>query len=252
MKRHLLIPDPQVSRGKNIKHIDWAARAIVEYRPDVIVVIGDFWDMPSLSSHAAPGSKEMQQQNYRADVDAGNEAFARLCKPMQKVMAREKGQKKWKPRCVFTFGNHEHRITRAISQDPRLDGAFSLDHLDTQHFERRAFLKIVEIDGIAYSHYFAQPFSGKPISGTIVSRLNNIGKSFTQGHQQGFLYASKQYPDHVKHGLVAGRFYQHSEGYRPPDVQNSEWSGIVVKNEVSRGTYDLMPLSMSYLRRKFS
>jgi hypothetical protein len=56
----------------------------------------------------------------------------------------------------------------------------------------------------------------------------------------------------VKHGLVAGRFYQHSEGYRSAAVQNSEWSGIVVKNEVNRGTYDLMPLSMSYLHRKFS
>jgi hypothetical protein len=113
------------------------------------------------------------------------------------------------------------------------------------------------VEGYAHHncHYFPNPFSGKPIGGTIVSRLNNIGSSFTQGHQQGFLYASKQYPDHVKHGLVCGRFYLESEHYRAQDVQRSEWNGIVVKNGVGDfgpGTYDLMPLSMKYLSERYS
>jgi hypothetical protein len=249
MKRHLLIPDTQVRGGVDTKHIDWAAQAIVEYRPDVVVMIGDWWDLPSLSTHDAPGSKEAEGRRVSDDIDAGNEAFSRLVKPMNKYRKRNR---KWNPQCHFLMGNHEHRLTRAIFRDPKWDGMLSLDALKTPGFKRHDFLEIVDIDGIAYSHYFPQPFSGKPVGGTIVNRLNAIGKSFTQGHQQGFMYASKQYPDHVKHGLVAGRFYQHSEGYRPAAVQSSEWSGIVVKNEVHRGTYDLMPLSMSYLRRKFS
>ena len=57
-RRHLIIPDAQIKPGQNLDHIDWAAKAIVEYRPDVIVVIGDWWDMSSLSTHEAPGSKE--------------------------------------------------------------------------------------------------------------------------------------------------------------------------------------------------
>jgi hypothetical protein len=143
-------------------------------------------------------------------------------------------------------------MTRAIARDPKFDGLLSLDHLLTPGFQRHEFLKIVEVDGIKYCHYFPNPFSGKPIGGTIVSRLNNIGSSFVQGHQQGFLYASKQYPDHVKHGLVCGRFYLENEHYRPQDVQHSEWNGIVVLNEVRAGNYDLMPLSVNYLRRKYS
>ncbi len=131
MKRHLVIPDTQVRHGVDTEHIDWCAQAILEYRPDVVVMIGDHWDMPSLSSHAPPGSESSENTRYFTDVNAGNEAFARLCKPMQKVMAREKGRWKWKPRCVFTFGNHEHRITRAISNEPRLTGAYGLHHLNT-------------------------------------------------------------------------------------------------------------------------
>ena len=57
-RRHLLIPDCQVRPGVDTRHIGWAAQAIVDYLPDVIVVIGDWWDFPSLNSHVDAGSLE--------------------------------------------------------------------------------------------------------------------------------------------------------------------------------------------------
>lgn len=257
MRRHLIVPDTQIRPGVSTDHIDWAARAIVDYLPDVIVVIGDWWDMPSLSMHEPKGSMAAEGRRYEDDVKAGNEAFARLVAPMQAEIARRIRNKttRWRPECHFLFGNHEHRIQRAVETDPRYAGTIGDHHLLTPGFERHPFLRIVEIDGIAYCHYFPNPLSGKPIGGTIVNRLNHIGKSFVQGHQQGSLYASKQYPDHVKHGLVCGRFYAHHEAYRPDDVQLAEWNGIVVLNEVrvhaGHGSYDLMPLSYGYLQRKY-
>jgi hypothetical protein len=254
VRRHLVIPDAQHKPGNDLTHVKWAAQAIVEYKPDVIVVIGDWWDLPSLSMHDAPGSKEAEGRRVKPDIDIGNEAFELLVAPMMKERKRLRDghRPRWEPECHFLFGNHEDRLSRAIFRDPKWEGLLSMDALKTPGFQRHDFLKIVEIDGISYSHYFPHPYSGKAIGGTVVNRLNAIGRSFTQGHQQGFMYASKQYPDHVKHGLVCGRFYNHHEHYRAQDVQLSEWSGIVVKNEVRNGTYDLMPLSMSYLQRKYS
>lgn len=251
--RHLILPDTQIRPGVDTTHIDWAAQAIVEYKPDVIVVIGDWWDMPSLSMHDAPGSKEANGRNVICDIEAGNEAFERLVRPMEHERDRLVKNKKryWTPRCEFLTGNHENRIDRAISRDPKFDGLLSLDHLKTPGFNRNDFLKIVTIDGIRYSHYFPNPYSGRPIGGTIPNRLNHIGGSFVQGHQQGFLYGSKQYPDHMAHGLVCGRFYSHHESYRPEDVQRSEWNGIVVLNEVNNGDYCVMPLTYSYLQKKY-
>lgn len=249
----MVIPDTQIRPGVDTTHIDWAARAIVEYKPDVIVMIGDWWDFPSLSAHDAPGSKEAEGRRVKPDIDAGNEAFERLVAPMERERERlrRNKDKQWNPRCEMLWGNHENRLQRAIFRDPKWEGILTMDALKTPGFNRNEFLKIVEIDGIKYSHYFPNPLSGKAIGGTIPNRLNHIGGSFTHGHQQGFLYGSKQYPDHVCHGLVCGRFYSHHESYRPTDVQNNEWNGIVVKNEVSNGNYDLMPLSFNYLRRKF-
>lgn len=253
-RRHFIIPDCQVKPGTPTEHIDWAAQAIVDYLPDVVVCIGDFWDMHSLSSYAAAGSKETEGMDVQADIDCGNEAFARLVAPMQKEIERRKSghRIRWEPECHFTTGNHDVRIARFVEKDPKWAGVIGMDSLKTPGFQRHEFLKIVEIDGIKYCHYFPNPFSGKPIGGTIINRLNHIGASFVQGHQQGFLYASKQFPDHVKHGLVAGRFYQHHEGYRPTDVQNNEWNGVVVLNEVKNGSYDLMPLSFDYLKRTYA
>ncbi len=253
MRRHLIIPDAQVKPESRTDHMDWAASAVLDYRHDVIVLIGDFADMPAFSCHESPGSKHTIGKNIKADFDAANEAFERFYSPIRKERERlvNGKRKRWNPECHYLFGNHENRITNALNAEPKYEGLFGLDSLKTPGFERHDYLRIKEIDGIKYCHFFPQPYSGKAIGGTIVSRLNNIGSSFVQGHQQGFLYASKQYPDHVKHGLVCGRFYFEDEHYRPADVQKSEWNGIVVLNEVTNGTYDLMPLSMNYLRRKY-
>lgn len=244
IRRHLFIPDPQIRPREAVKHILWASRAIVDYRPDVIVVAGDWWDMPSLNGHEKQGSKPMEGQRYSEDVAAGNEAFELLVKPMRRLRS-------YKPECHFLFGNHEHRIVRAASADPKLDGVISLTHLKTPGFKRHPFLERVWIDGIVYSHYFQQQNSHHAIGGTVDNRLNRIGDSFVQGHQQGFLYGNRVYPTgRIRHGLVAGSFYLHNEDYKGPQG-NDHWRGIVMLNEVKDGDYGVMPLSMNYLRRKY-
>ena len=255
MSRIIVIPDTQIKPGVDTQHIDWAAKALVHYLPDYVVVIGDWWDMPSLSMHDAPGSIETTGRNVKADIEAGNEAFARFVAPMEKERARRRKnhRPRWEPQCHFLFGNHEHRLTRFVNNDPRWEGTLTLDDMKTPGFERHEFLRIVNIEGIRFCHYFPNPLSGRAIGGTIPNRLNHIGGSFVQGHQQGFQYGCKQYPDKVAHGLVCGRFYSHHERYRPADVQDKEWNGIVVLNETrNNGDYDLMNLSYGYLQRKFS
>ncbi len=254
MRRHLIVPDAQIKPGVPTNHLSWAAQAAIEYKPDVIVVIGDFWDLPSLSMHDAPGSKEAEGRNVRSDIDAGNDAFRLLSDPILKESQRiaSNHRKRWNPELHFITGNHEDRLSRAIARDPKLDGLLTMEHLETPGFERHKYLKILNLDGIKYCHFFPAPHSGRAIGGTIINRLGHIGSSFVQGHLQGFMYASKQYPDHVKHGLVCGRFYQQHETYRAEDVQNSEWNGIVILNGVENGDYDLMPLRMTYLSKKYA
>ncbi len=254
MRRHLILPDTQIAPGVPLEHIGWAAQAIVDYKPDVIVMIGDWADMPSLSSYEKPGGLKLEGARIKEDIDVANEAAKTLVAPMEAESARLRAghKKRWEPRRVFLKGNHEDRLDRVAKNDAKFEGVLSSDQIVLPGFEVHPYLAIVEIDGIHYSHYFSNQHSGRPVGGSIDNRLNKIGRSFVQGHEQGFLYGVRQFPGSVtRHGLVAGSFYLHDEDYRGRQC-NGEWRGIVVLNEVNNGSYDIMPLSMGYLRRKYS
>src|SRR6056300_384277 len=116
--RHLIIPDTQIKPNQSYDHMRWAARYAVATKPDVIVHIGDHWDLPSLSSYDV-GKKSFEGRQYTADIKTGNKAMAKFMKPIVAEQNRLKRNKwkQWNPRLVFTLGNHEHRIERASEDD---------------------------------------------------------------------------------------------------------------------------------------
>lgn len=244
-RRHLVIPDTQVKPGVPTVHLDWIGHAIREYEPDAVIHLGDHWDFESLSGYASP--KEMEGQRYEDDVKAGNDALYRL----DEAMGKYKGRK------VLLRGNHEDRLTRAISANPKWAGAIGFH----QFVDRRLGWEVVDyfqgspqpivVDGVTYAHYFANPNTGKPIGGTITNRLAKIGTTFVQGHVQGLLQGNVQFATGItRHGIVAGSAYLHDETYK--GVANAHWRGIVVLNEVRDGDFCEMPLSLDYLCRKYT
>lgn len=254
MTRHVFIPDLQAKPGAPTEHIHAAAHALVEYKPDVIILAGDFWDYPSLSRWSEKGSKEMEGARVAEDTEAGNQAMRDLLGPTMRETERLRRNKKkgWSPRIVYTMGNHDERPARAAAADPRLEGVVGPHLLEfPPGVEVFPYLEVAVIDGVRYSHYFSNVNSSRPIGGSIDNRLNKIGESFVQGHEQGFLYGNRTFPTgKVKHGLVAGSYYLHDEAYKGAQG-NGHWRGIVVLNEVVDGAYDIMPLSMDYMLRTF-
>ena len=67
----LLIPDTQVRPGVNTDHLGEMGEYIAEAQPDVIVHIGDHWDMPSLSSYDK-GTAKIEGRRVRTDIESGN------------------------------------------------------------------------------------------------------------------------------------------------------------------------------------
>lgn len=253
-RKHFIIPDCQVRPGVPLDHIDWIAKAIVDYKPDVVVCLGDFWDLASLNGHAEKGSMQLEGTRYKDDIRVGNEAFARLSAPMDERIAwriRTK-RKVWRPRKVYLKGNHEIRADRTINNDPKYQGVLSSDDCLTPGWERYGFLERVNIDGIVYSHYFQNTHSNYPIGGEVPTRLSKIGSSFVQGHEQGKREGNKIMGDgRTIYGLVVGSCYLHLEDYRGAQGQR-HWRGVAVLNEVENGEYDRMDLSLKYLCRKYT
>lgn len=244
---HVVIPDTQVRPGYPVDHLRHVGQYIADRfagHPDVTIIhVGDHWDMPSLSSYDK-GKGVMEGRRYADDVKAGNAAFRALNAPLA-------ARKTWNPRKVFLFGNHENRIVRALNDNIQLEGTISLDDLDTLDWERHEFLRPVIIGGVHYAHYWVNPLSGRPWTGTIDSMLKNIGHSFTQGHRQVLLYGVRPVSTNFHHGLVAGACYAHDEDYLTPQGNNN-WRGIIVKHQVQDGSYDPAFVSLDYLFRRYS
>lgn len=254
VRRHYVIPDCQVRPGDVTDFLDWIAKDIVRRKPDVIVCIGDFWDFPSMSRHSEPGSIEKENARFLNDLAAGNEAMHRLTGPIiaerQRVVRNK--QKHWNPRMVFTKGNHEDRADRFPSLDARFDGVIGSHLCDLSGWEVYEFEVPVEIDGIWYSHYWKGPHSPRPIGGTIENRLNKLGFSFVQGHEQGKRYGDRMLPNgKTIHGLVVGSCYLGREEYRGPQGAN-EWRGTAVLHDVRDGDYEPMFLTLRWLCREYT
>lgn len=241
----LLIPDTQVRPGVNIDHLGNMGEFIAETQPDVIVHIGDHWDMPSLSSYDR-GTAKIEGRRVRTDIEAGNEAMQLLLEPLRRLQAHQRNgrRKVYNPRKVFTPGNHEERILRYENEHPEVQGALGYDTLDLSGWETSKFLSVIDINGVQFSHYFYNPNTGRPYGGTAEHRLNKVKKSFVQGHEQGFKYHMEAVGDTRIHGLVAGSFYTHDEAYKGPQG-NTHWRGACMLHNVVDGMYDLEVMDIS-------
>jgi hypothetical protein len=241
----MIIPDRQAKKGVPLDHNKWLGKAIAEYKPDVLIDLGDNADFPSVSTHSAIGSMDKEGQRLLHDIEAAKEA--------DRIMFEAMG--KWRPkRMVRLRGNHENRLERYLESNPVLEGIVGLHLLDDGEWEIVPYFNgspgRVEIDGIHYSHYFAGVNNGRPLSGTAANMLNHIGAPFVQGHRQGFDIGTKQFSTgRVIRGIVAGSFYLHDEPYK--GQANTHDRKCVVLNEVKNGNFCEMPLSMNYLCEKY-
>lgn len=245
-KTHLIIPDTQCKPGVPLDHCGWAGQFVADRQPDVVVCLGDWWDMPSLSSYDK-GKKSFEGRRYKADIEAGRKAMELFMAPMRKMRK--------KPRLVFLIGNHEQRIQRAIEDDPKLDGTIGYQDFGLDGWEVYPFLQVVVIDGIAYSHFFPRSANGsiaqtKQGAPDAKAQLMREGRSCTAGHKQGLDIKPLSLGGRLQWGLIAGSFYQHDEDYLSPQG-NDHWRGLVVKHQVKDGYYDPMIVGMDYLRQRY-
>lgn len=241
-RSHCVIPDCQVKSGVPLDHLKWAGQYISEKRPDVIVCIGDFADMPSLSSYDK-GKRSAENKRYKYDLEATHKAMELLMTPI--VMAEG-----YKPRLVMTLGNHEQRIVRMGDDNPELHESLTVQDLgyESWGWEVYQFLKVVEVDGIEYCHYFTTGVMGRSAN-SAAAMLRERQRSCTMGHSQ--YYDMAIHKKTQQRALMCGTFYQHDEDYLGPQG-NDYRRHLIFKHEVNAGRYDLMEVSLEYLRRRYA
>lgn len=245
-RTHLVIPDSHAQPGYNNNRYDWLGKLIADVKPDVIINIGDHWDMPSLCSYDY-GKKGFEGRRFKKDVAVGIEANDRVATAGR--AAYRDAEK------VFCYGNHEARINRVVESDAKMEGVIGLHSLQVEDYYDRSvgFLDAARIDGVNYSHYFTSGVMGRPIGGEhpAYQLISKKHESCTQGHSHMLDYCRRVGPKgHAVLGCAVGCYFDYHADYAGP-ANEMYWRGIVVKRNVCRGDYDPEFITLSNIRKAY-
>jgi len=243
-KKILVIADTQCKPDEALDYMSWIGQYIYDKKPDVVVHIGDHYDFPSLSSYDK-GKKSFEGRRLKADIEAGNLGM--------KYLTREFLRDGYSPRMVFCMGNHEDRFDRLKNDVPELDGFVGTELLPLVEmgWEVYPFLKPVDIEGIFFVHYLANPMTGKPYAGTALNQLKTVGRSFVVGHKQVLDIAIRNTLDGKQQiGVINGACYPFDESYKGFQG-NSHFRGITMLHEVKDGAALPMFVSLDYLKERY-
>lgn len=255
-KMHIIIPDTQVKPNVNTDHLRHIGQYILDHKPEVIVHIGDHFDMPSLSSYDK-GKKSFEGRRYKADIAAGIAGMEKLLAP---IVAYNKNAKKlhrprYKPEMHFMIGNHEQRIERAADEHPELDGTIGFEDfkLKEMGWNVHDFLDIEVVDGINYVHYIQSDNSPRAI-GSAKMIAQKMSRSTIVGHQQSLDYhylPSRRAGDPAIQAIISGAAYTHREEYRGNQGQQ-HFRGILRLSGVDgKGGFCPMFIDLDYLKRRY-
>lgn len=254
MRKILVIGDTQCKPEEDLSYMSAIGKYIVDKRPDVVVHIGDHFDFPSLSSYDK-GKKSFEGRRLKADIEAGIKGMDNLLAPLKRLQDKQRANKKkvYTPEMHFCTGNHEHRATRLSEDIPELDGFVGIELLGLEDYgwNVHPFLKPVEIDGIFFVHYLANPFSSKPYGGTAMNQLKTVGRSFVVGHKQCLDISIRPTIDGGHQlGVVVGACYPFEEKFKGWQG-NNHFRGVVMLHEAENGFALPMPVSLNYLMARY-
>lgn len=247
----LVIPDAHARPSVDNTRFDALGNFIVDKRPDVVISIGDWFDMPSLSSYDK-GTIHAEGRRYQEDIDAGKDAMSRV---MTRVNSGYRRSRKRKPDFHITLGNHEQRIERACAASPELAGKLSYADLgfEAHGWEVHPFLKPLVVEGICFQHYLPSGAMGKPTGGVNHARSlilkGMMSMVVGHSHQRDFFEMTRA-DGQKMFGLVVGCYDEGFHEYAHA-TQHNWWSGLVMLHEAHDGAAEPAFYSTEYIQRKY-
>lgn len=246
-KRALVIPDVQAGPGRSLKHLEWCANFISDKQFDIIIQIGDLGDFTSSSSYDR-GKASAENRRFSKDWDAFRTAAD---------LIMGKWPNNYRPRLVYTEGNHEYRITRYANDNPEIDTLPSpTAYMESLGWEAFPFLQVARVEGCNVSHFFPRTLTGAITSTSMkygAANARNMVRanmaSCIAGHKPGLDWDVVSAGNRNYHGLIAGSFYTHNEDFMGP--QQRYWRGVVVLNQLRNGEFDPCPVSINYLKERY-
>jgi hypothetical protein len=202
MSKGIVVGDVHVHPDYDLKRLKALGEFCAEQQPDWIAFIGDWADMPSINDHAS--KLEMEGSRYTHDCAVSKEGLYEFFEPIR-------ARKKKMPYRFLTLGNHEVRISRFVSQNPKFHGLMSIEDLGFQDFGFKVipFLQYHNHEGFRFVHYM-QGKSGRPVE--LSTNFKKRGVSVVQGHSHTAQHYREYFEGRRIHGIDLGCFIHKDMG----------------------------------------
>jgi predicted phosphodiesterase len=140
MKKIIAIYDPHLDDGELPKPYKLIKKFVKEFKPDEIILGGDFLDVAALSAWDLQKSRKMEGRRYKKEIARGNLELDYLQKHTKKV--------------TYLEGNHEDRVERYLDKHSEMVGLIEVP--DQLHLSLRGieFVPMNELYKVGKYLYF--------------------------------------------------------------------------------------------------
>ncbi len=225
----VVIPDCHIP-FEDKKAINVALQIAKWYKPDQIIILGDFLDCGPVSHWNKQNLRARQTMNMADDFAVANKYLDQIQKICKNV--------------VYIRGNHEKWLDDAMDESPELAGLLDLDV--NLHFKERK-IKDVPFNGVYSLGHVSFTHGLYTTTNHALKHVQNFGRSIVYGHLHDVQLAIRVSPIDVedKHmGLSLGclaainpRFMRN----RPNNWQHCVGVGMIRKD----GNFNIDPVIIS-------
>lgn len=259
IRKMVIIGDAHAKDGVSNRRFDWLGNYIAEERPEEVISMGDWWDMPSLCSYDE-GKACFEGRRYKKDIAAGVDALKRVDDKIKAVNVKRARNRRYAPNRRMVMGNHdEARISRAVQEDSKLEGVISLDDLRLSEFgwEATPFLQTLEVGGISFAHYFMSGIMGRAIGGETpaLTLIKKKLRTTCSAHSHLFEMACRHDSTWRRvWGIIAGCYLDVDQHEDYAGQANHMWArGLLELEMVENGDFDSFRwLGVTEMQRKYA
>lgn len=141
-------------------------RFIKDFKPDEVILLGDFMDVSSLSAWDYDKKRLMEGKRFKKEIELANNELDFLQQYSKKV--------------TFLEGNHEDRINRYLDKNPEMEGMIELELNLNLEKRKIGFYKMNELYKLGHMYFTHGMWTNKYNSN---KHLTELGCNICYGHQ---------------------------------------------------------------------
>lgn len=167
IKSAIILPDVHLTDKLPRDYIP-VKNFIKEFKPDEIILLGDFMDVESLSSWDYDKKRPMEGRRFKKEIALANKELDYLQKHTKKI--------------TYLEGNHEDRINRYLDKNPEMEGMIEIQEqleLKERGIKWEKMNDLYKLGNMYFTHgMYTNIHNAK-------KHLQAFGCNITYGHQHG-------------------------------------------------------------------